>query len=38
MLSLRDLRPPWAQFAYVLALIATVGDWIEHDITGTDRS
>jgi hypothetical protein len=37
MLSLRDLRPPWAQFAYVLALIATVGDWIEHDITGVDR-
>ena len=36
-LSLRDLRPPWARFAYVLALIATVGDSIEHDITGFDR-
>jgi hypothetical protein len=36
-LSLRDLRPPWVQFAYVLALIAAVGDSIEHDITGVDR-
>jgi hypothetical protein len=37
MLPLRDLNPPWAGFAYVLGLIATVGDWIEHDVTGIDR-